>query len=230
MSQQLTLNVGIRDGFRFSSFFVTPENAELLGILKRGFEQYAPQLFLWGDSWVGKSHLLQACCDNYYQQGLMAAYVPLNACARYGSRVLAGVDSKHLVVIDEVESIIGQRDWEEALMNLINRCRAANIPLLFASRVNPREMTCVLPDFASRLLWGPAFRVHGLNETESLQAMAWRAHQRGFELSAHVMKYIEKHYPHDMKTLMTLLNRLDEVSLTRGRKISRELIRDVMRD
>ena len=46
MQQQLTLNVGIRDGHRFSSFFVTPENAELLGILKRGFEQHFPQIFL----------------------------------------------------------------------------------------------------------------------------------------------------------------------------------------
>ena len=230
MNQQLTLNVGIRDGFRFSSFFVTPENAELLGILKRGFEQYAPQVFLWGDALAGKSHLLQACCDNYYQQGLMAAYLPLNTCAKYGSRVLVGLENTHLVVIDELDCIIGQRDWEEALMHLINRCRAMNIPLLFAARTNPREMKCVLADFASRLLWGPNFRVYTLSEAQCMQAMAWRAHQRGFELPAHVMKYIERHYPHDMKTLMALLNRLDEVSLTRGRKISRELIREVMRD
>ena len=201
-----------------------------MGILKRGFEQYAPQVFLWGDALAGKSHLLQACCDNYYQQGLMAAYLPLNTCAKYGSRVLVGLENKHLVVIDELDCIIGQRDWEEALMHLINRCRAMNIPLLFAARTNPREMKCVLADFASRLLWGPNFRVYTLSEAQCMQAMAWRAHQRGFELPAHVMKYIERHYPHDMKTLMALLNRLDEVSLTRGRKISRELIREVMRD
>jgi DnaA family protein len=230
MSQQLTLNVGMRDGHRFSSFFVTPENAELLGVLKRGFEQHFPQLFLWGDSLAGKSHLLQACCENYYQQGLRAAYLPLRTCAQYGLRVLSGLEGKHLVVLDELDTVIGQRDWEVALMYLINTCRANNQPLLLAARTNPREMACVLPDLGSRLLWGPDYRVHVMREEQCMQAMAWRAHQRGFELPAHVIKYIERHYPHDIAALMTMLNRLDAASLTEGRKITREFIRAVMQD
>ncbi|MDX9987958.1 MULTISPECIES: DnaA regulatory inactivator Hda [Thiothrix] len=230
MQQQLTLNVGIRDGHRFSSFFVTPENAELLGILKRGFEQHFPQIFLWGDTLAGKSHLLQACCENYYQAGLMAAYFPLKTCAQYGLRMLAGLENKHLVVIDELDAVIGQRDWEEALVHLINACRANNQPLLFAARTSPREMVCALPDFSSRLLWGPDYRVHVMSEEQCMQAMAWRAHQRGFELPTHVMKYIQRHYPHDIKTLVTMLNRLDAASLTKGRKVTREFIREVMQD
>ena len=230
MNQQLTLNVGMRDGHRFSSFFVTPENAELLGILKRGFEQHFPQLFLWGDAQVGKSHLLQACCEKYYQQGLMVAYLPLKTLAQYGSRFLTGLENKHLVAIDDMDTIIGQRDWEEALMNLINHCRANNQPLVIAGRQNPREIEGLLPDFASRLLWGPVYRVHALQENQSIQAMAWRAHQRGFELPGNVIKYIERHYPHDIGALMKLLNQLDAASLTKGRRITREFIREVIRD
>lgn len=228
MTQQLTLNVGMREGHRFSSFFVTPENAELLGVLKRGFEQDFPQIFLWGETQAGKSHLLQAYCELYYRQGMMAAYLPLSSCAQYGIRVLAGVESKRLVAVDELDTIIGQRDWEVALMNLINTCRANNQPLIMAARTNPREMQCVLPDFASRLLWGPDYRVHPVHDEQCLQAMAWRAHKRGFELPEHVMKYIERHYPHNMATLMAVLDRLDAASLTRGRKITREFIREVM--
>lgn len=230
MSQQLTLNVGIRDGHRFSSFFVTPENAELLGILKRGFEQHFPQIFLWGETMAGKSHLLQACCDNYHQQGLRVAYLPLQTCSQYGLRILSGVESKHLVIIDELDSIIGQRDWEEALTFLINACRANQQPLLFAARISPREMACALPDFASRLLWGPDYRVHVMREEQCIQAMAWRAHQRGFDLPTHVMQYIQRHYPNNMQTLITLLDRLDAASLVRGRKVTREFIREVMGD
>ncbi len=228
--QQLTLNVGMRDGNKFSSFFVTPENAELLGILKRGFEQVFPQIFLWGDALAGKSHLLHACCERYYQQGLMAAYLPLKTCARYGLRMLAGVEQKQLIVIDELDAIIGLRDWEEAIVHLVNTCRANNQPLLFAGRSSPRELECSLPDFASRLLWGPDYRVHVMRPEQCMQAMAWRAHQRGFELPAHVMKYIQRNYPHDIATLMTMLNRLDRASLTKGRKVTREFIREVMQD
>ena len=115
-------------------------------------------------------------------------------------------------------------------MNLINTCRTNNQPLIMASRINPREMDCVLPDFASRLLWGPDYRLHPVHDGQCLQAMAWRAHQRGFELSEHVMKYIERHYPLNMATLMAMLDRLDAASLTKGRKITREFIREVMRN
>ncbi len=228
MMQQLTLNVGIREGHRFSSFFVTPENAELLGIMKRGFEKDFPQLFLWGETQAGKSHLLQAYCEKYYQRGMMAAYLPLGSCAQYGTRLLAGVAGKHLVAVDELEAIIGQRDWEVALMNLINTCRTNQQPLIMASRINPRDMQCVLPDFASRLLWGPDYRLHPVHDEQCLKAMAWRAHQRGFELSEHVMKYIERHYPLNMATLMAVLDKLDAASLTKGRRITREFIREVM--
>lgn len=228
--QQLTLNVGMRDGHRFSSFYVTSENAELLGILKRGFEQLFPQLFLWGEAQAGKSHLLQACCEQYYQQGLLAAYLPLEQCARHGSRLLVGLEKKHLIAVDELDVIIGQHDWEIALMNLINTCRANNQPLIMAARTNPREMRCALPDFASRLLWGPDYRMYPVRDEQCIQAMAWRAHKRGFELPENVMKYIERHYPQDMATLMAMLDRLDAASLSRGRKITREFIREVMQE
>lgn len=228
--QQLTLNVGMREGHRFSSFFVTPENAELLGILKRGFGQYFPQIFLWGEANAGKSHLLQACCEQYFQQGQVAAYLPFSLCARHGTKVLAGIENKHLIALDELDVVIGQRDWEVALMNLINTCRASQRTLIMAARTNPRQMQCVLPDFASRLLWGPDYRVHPVHDEQCIQAMAWRAHKRGFEFPEHVMKYIERHYPRDMATLMAMLDRLDAASLTRGRKITREFIREVMQD
>lgn len=230
MTQQLTLNVGMRDGPRFSSFFVTPENAELLGILKRGFEQHFPQLFIWGEQYVGKSHLLQACCENYYQKGLMAAYLPLSTCAKYGVRMLAGLEVKQLIAIDDLDTILGQRPWEEALMNLINRCRANHQPLILAGRSNPREIEGLLPDLASRLLWGPVYKVNALNPEQCMQAMAWRAHQRGFELPLAVIKYIEKHYPPNINALMQLLNQVDSLSLTKGRKITREFIREIIRD
>lgn len=230
MNQQLTLNVGLHDGHRFSSFFVTPENAELLGVLKRGFGQDFPQMFLWGDVQSGKSHLLQACCEQYYQQGLQAAYIPLGVCMKYGYGVLNGLADKHLLAIDDLDGVIGQRGWEVALMGLINTCRANEQALLLAARTNPREMRCVLPDFGSRLLWGPDYRVHAMHREQCIQAMAWRAHQRGFELPAHVIKYIERHYPQDIGTLMNMLNRLDSASLSEGRKITREFIREVMGD
>ncbi len=143
MSQQLTLNVGRRDGFRFSSFFVTPDNAELLGILKNGFEAHFPQIFLWGDAQVGKSHLLQAYCHHYYQRGLMAAYLPLSTCAQYGTRMLVGLETKQLVVIDDLDSIIGKRDWEEALMHVRIAFRFVCIPARMRFMVSLQEMNAL---------------------------------------------------------------------------------------
>lgn len=226
--QQLTLNVGMRDGQRFRSFFATPENAELLSVLKSLDSANLTQVFLWGEAQAGKSHLLQACCELYYSQGLMAAYLPLARFAAGGIPMLEGLEHKDFIAIDDLDAVIGDKAWEMALMRLINQCRANNQRLLLAARTNPRTMECALPDLASRLLWGPSYRVTPLQGGQAIQAMVWRARQRGFDLPEHVIKYIERHYARDMATLMALLERLDNASLTHGRKITREFVRAIM--
>ena len=92
--QQLTLNVNLRDGYRFDSFYVKSDslNFETVSILRAFVESTAQQQnILWGEPHVGKTHLLQACCAKEAEVQHTVSYIPLKIFAASGVDVLTGL-------------------------------------------------------------------------------------------------------------------------------------------
>ncbi len=249
-SQQLTLNVSLREGFRFASFFVgnlsvnsAQSNFEVVGALKAfvsndSFAQATcQQNFVWGEKNSGKTHLLQACCAEQARRKGIISYIPLKTMADFGPDILSGLSHSQLIVIDDIDRVIAsapelassqRQDWELALFNLINRARENGQRLLFSSRKNPRNLNCILPDLGSRLIWGGCYQLHALSDEDKRRAMQARAQQRGFELSDRVVDYLFKRYPRDIKTLMDILDRLDKESLRQKTLITVPFVKQVL--
>ncbi len=226
---QLALNVTLPDGFSFASFCPLPGNEDVLTLLQTPFWQELPQVFLFGEANSGKSHLLQACCYRLQEEFAAAHYLSLRELSRFGTGVLEGL-SQHavLLALDDVDAVLGNRAWEEALFHLINRCREQQQALLMSARSNPHALNCSLPDLASRLLWGPIYAVRGVDEAQALEVFKWRARNRGLEISEQVAAYINRHFPRDILNLIAILQKLDEVSLSHGRKITVPLLKQVL--
>ncbi len=231
-NQQLTLNVQLRDGYRFDSYYVDElgENYELMGALKLFTQSTdAQQNILWGESKSGKSHLLQACCAEVANHKYPVSYIPLKELKSYGTEILSGITShSNFIAIDDIDEIVGNREWEVALFNLINSTRQRGQRLIMSSLENPRYMQCVLPDLASRLIWGGSYQVHALSDEDKPKALQARAKQRGFELSDRVMEYLFRRYPRDIESLMDILNTLDEQSLIQKTVITVPFIKQVL--
>jgi DnaA family protein len=232
MSKQLTLKIALRDGLRFSSFHYNEQNSQVYFILK-AFSQAEQhigmqQIFLWGDEKTGKSHLLQACCYQLAEQGLHASYLPLNVLSLYGIQILSGLHTSNLIVIDDLESVLGDKSWEMALLNLINQSRALDQRLLFSASKKPCDLNCVLPELYTRLGVGADYQLMGLTNEEKPQILKSRAQQRGFTLDDRVVDYISKHYPQDMKSLLEILDKLDQESLQRKAKITIPFVKQVL--
>lgn len=227
---QLTLKIALLDGFDFDSFYPMPENRDALALLHSAFWQSFQQVFLYGDTGSGKSHLLQACCYKAQEYSDSASYLSLKQLAPYGVRVLEGLDQCALLAIDDLDYIVGDLAWETAVFHLINRCRQNGQPLLLAAHQNPHQLHCQLADLGSRLIWGPAYRIYNLDEGSALEAFKWRAYKRGLQLPEHIIKYLNKHFPKDIQSLMFILDELDKVSLHKGRKITRSLIQEILPD
>ncbi|MEB8432422.1 DnaA regulatory inactivator Hda [Cocleimonas sp. KMM 6892] len=231
-NQQLTLNVQIRDGYRFASYYVdeTGDNHELVGALKL-FTQSAEaqQNIIWGESKSGKSHLLQACCAEVANHKYPVSYIPLKQLKIYGTEIFSGITShSNFIAIDDVDEIVGDKEWETALFNLINNTRQRGQRLIMSSQENPRYIKCILPDLASRLIWGGSYQVHALSDEDKLKALQARAEQRGFELSDRVLEYLFRRYPRDIESLMEILNTLDEQSLIQKTVITVPFIKQVL--
>ena len=226
---QLSLNVTLPDGFSFESFCPLPGNEDILTLLQSQFWQELPQVFLFGDSGSGKSHLLQACCYKLQAESAAAHYLSLRELSRFGTGVLEGLNGRAvLLALDDVDEVMGNRAWEEALFHLINRCREQQQALLLSARRNPHDLECSLPDLASRLLWGPIYSIRGTDEAQALEVFKWRARIRGLDISTQVAAYINRHYSRDIPTLMEILHELDIASLNHGRKITVNLLNETL--
>ncbi len=228
--QQLTLDISLHDGYRFESFYIHRENVDVVNLLGQiALNQQSGQFFFWGKKQVGKSHLLQSCCQRASAAGYITAYLPLKLLAKHGVYCTKGLSHAALIAIDDIDSVLGQPMWEEALFHLINETRQNDQTLLLGANNHPSLLKCKLPDLASRLIWGASYQIHALSELDKFLALQYRARQRGFEIPDHVISYLHNHYPSDLNTLIRLLNRIDKKSLATGRKVTIPLIKTTLR-
>lgn len=229
MPQQMILNVATGDGLSFESYYSSQANQDLLRLLGTFSENSeGRQLFISGEQHCGKTHLLQACCNKANNLGQRVSYLPLKALAGYGPGVTEGLDGMDLIVVDDIDQIVGNRDWEEALFGLINQARTGQQRLLFSATENPRHLKCSLPDLASRLIWGETYTLHSLSDEDKHLALKQRATQRGFELNDRVLDYLSRHYPRDMGSLLAILEVLDQESIRQQVKITVPFAKQVL--
>ncbi len=229
--RQLSLNVTLPDGLSFESFCPLPGNEDILTLLQSPFWEEFPQIFVFGGSGSGKSHLLQACCYRLQANFHAATYLSLRDLSQFGTGVISGLDgSATLLALDDVDAVMGNKAWEEALFHLINRCRENQQAILLSARKKPHELGCELPDLASRLRWGPIYQLRSLDDEQAMEVFKWRARNRGFEITDQAASYISKNIPLDMQSLMILLQHLDTESLNDGRKITRQFVQKVLQE
>jgi len=211
LAYQIPLDIKLNAAATFDNF-VSTNNEHLIALLQSN----EPFVYLWAKDSVGKSHLLQAAC----QQQAKAIYLPLSDFAQWQPDIFDGLEQYDLICLDDVENITGQAAWEEALFNLFNRVRDGQKKLRISAKVSATQLPVSLNDLSSRLTWGVSIQTHALADAEKIIALSSRAKQRGFNLSAEVASYLLKNCPRDMKSLFAILDRLDDASIQAQRRIT----------
>jgi DnaA family protein len=221
---QLALNMRLRDAATFSTYYSGPNSEpwKTLTSLVDGSIHLDKihQIYLWGAPATGKSHLLQALCHESSLHETSSIYLPLGTLGSTTPQILENMGRVMLICVDDVDAVIGDREWEMGLFNMINVVREAGCILVITSRQNPTYFTTLLPDLLSRLLWGPVYKLQMLDDTGKLSALQAHARQRGISLSDEVSRYMFNHCRRDLVSLLAMLDRLDAISLATQRKIT----------
>lgn len=222
---QLVLPLRLADHAVFASF-LNHGNETLVGTLASLSEGEPGQgCWLWGAAATGKTHLLQAVCD---QAGDRSVYLPLDTLSAAGPGILDGLASRGLVCIDNIDIVAGQEDWEVALFNLFNDLQESGGQLIVSASAAPRECGIVLADLASRMSRLPVFQVRMLDEQQRVAALRLRAKHRGLELPDDTAAYMLKRSRRDMASLYSLLDKLDLEALRAQRRLTIPFVRDVL--
>ena len=226
--RQLPLGFYRNEAASFENFVAGP-NAEALAAMQRvGDETGRPFICLWGATGTGKTHLMQAACVRASDQGRRVFYLPLSEVASLSPSVFEDLELFDLVCLDGLDAVARQPTWEQALFRLYNRLRDRHAGLVISGRQNPRDIDLLLPDLASRLVWGLVFQVKALDDIDKREVLVRRARRRGMELPAEVIDFLMARVRRDLPALCDLLDKLDWESLSSQRRLSVPFVKAVL--
>lgn len=227
---QLPLAIQLNEYARFENF-VDRSDAFLTTALSAFVSSESETVFyIWGASSVGKTHLLQAACQQAGEQGVTGNYLPMSELVSHSPALLQGMETMALICVDDIQAIVDKPDWQEAFFNLFNQMHDYGGKLVFAAIASPREMGLSLNDLVSRLEWGQVFHLTSADDEQKKKILQLRSKQKGLQLDEDVARYLLNHFSRNLADLIEILDTLDQESLIRKRRITIPLIREVFAD
>jgi len=225
--RQLPLDVQLADYALFDTFYEGQNGAALHALQQCLSDSGNKVTWLWGAPESGKSHLLQALVASADEAGLRPVWLPLKQSGLV-PEMLEGMEAFDVVCIDDIDSVIGQADWEMALFNLFERLMQRNARLVVTAGTGPNGAGFGLRDLNTRMNWGVTFRLQTLNDEESLAALQKRARHRGLNLPADTAAYLLARVNRSPATLFEILDLLDKEALAAQRKLTVPFVRSVL--
>lgn len=227
---QLSLGISLNDEATFANYYAdqgSGQAVEALKMLTAGGED--KNLLIWGAPGAGLTHLLQAVCHDVHTQHKTVQYLPLRDMVGFSAFDLCeGLEEFEYVCLDDIDHVCGLREWEQALFHLYNQLRDAGHALLIASHTSPPALPVLLADLKSRLLGSVRYHVTSLPDEGKQNALMMRARARGMEMPVDVAQFILNRTSRDTAELFDLLDRLDDESMQRKRKLTIPFVKDVL--
>lgn len=157
-------------------------------------------------------------------------YIPLAQYITFSPEILDGLEYCDLVCLDDIDAVKGIAAWEEAIFYLFNRLyEKKRTCLLITGNLPPAQLGLSLPDLGSRLSWGQVYQLTELDDVDKLAALQLRARLRGFEISDEVGLFLLKRLDRDMRSLFTILEKLDIATITEKRKLTIPFVKEVLK-
>ncbi len=224
---QLPLDIILDDSAKFNNFF-SAENNQLVSRLKNINQTKDNLIFVWGNTDSGKTHLAQALCHQFDSQDFSVAYIPLTN-SLLSPEILNGIGEMNLVCLDDLDSIVGQANWEEALFDLYNLVKQLNNRLVIFSQYPPSELTLNLADLLSRFMAMEVYKINSLNEQQKQHFLQQRAQNRGLVINDDVAKFILSRQSRSLTDLIQSIEKIDEVSIAKQRKVTIPLVKEIFK-
>lgn len=225
MTEQQTLPFALGERATFRRF-VAGRNGELVERLRslgRGSGNAFDCVWLFGDRGTGKTHLLQAVCN---EQG-NAAYIPARDIDTEGDAIEA-YGKFDTVTVDDVPAWIGTVASERSLMSLYDALRGRRARLVLTAHRSPRDIPFTLPDLGSRLRAAACYHLAPLDDRDKLRLLSGVARERGFKLPDEVARFLLARTSRDQRELLGVLDRLDQASLAQGRRLTIPFVKQTL--
>ena len=217
--RQLILDIRPDAPHTFENFLVGP-NAEAVETLHRCTDAATAfsgehVLYFWGESGVGKTHLLQS-----WSARAEAPYF-----GHADSNIADDIQPFFAVDVVEQLSTVNQTH----LFSLLNDARELGGRVIISGTLPPAQLP-IRTDLATRIAQGLVFRLLPLSDGDKRQAIHLRAEARGMTLNDEILRYMLTHCRRDLPHLLATIDELDDLSLSRKRAPTVVLLRDMLQE
>ena len=146
----------------------------------------------------------------------------------------AGCGKSHLLAacagqpaVDDVEKL--DEAAQIALFNAINEARLQGGAVLAAGSAPPAQLP-LREDLRSRLAWGLVYQVKPPSDEERAAYLRTESARRGIALADEVIAYLLTRMRRDLRSLASVLEKLDQYSLETKRPITLPLVREALKE
>ena len=210
------------DGFTFETYVVGPQNklayAAARAVAERPAENYNP-LFIYGDSGLGKTHLLLAIGQTIRHNNPSAkiAYVKgeefVNQMVKsIGTGTAENFRQKYrnadLLLMDDIQFIAGKDSTQEEFFHTFNCLYEAGKQIVVTSDRPPKEMKRLDDRLCTRLEGGLLADVQPPDLETRTAIIRTKAAQFGMILSEDVIQYIAENITSNVRQLEGVVKRL----------------------
>jgi chromosomal replication initiator protein len=208
--------------FTFETFVVGPSNklayAASVSVAEHPAQNYNP-LFIYGDSGLGKTHLIYAIAHVIRKRDHNAkiAYVKgddltneLVEAIRAGktSDMREKYRQAELLLVDDVQFIAGRKQTQEEFFHTFNTLYEAGKQIVLTSDRPPSEMTQLEDRLRTRFEWGLLVDVAPPDFETRLAIVKNKAALLGLELPDKISAYIAEHVTANVRQLEGTINKI----------------------
>lgn len=210
--QQLPFDLGHRTAFARDDFWVSDSNQDAVSWLDKYPDWPAPLLVIHGPRACGKTHLLKV----WQNETGAAAYEPG-----------ALENLPPAVVIDAIDTWIGNAAQEETLLHLYNIQKERGGHILAAAETPPRQWTFVLRDLESRMLAAPVVAVGSPDDQLMAVVLSKLFSDRQIFVPQEVVQFLLPRLPRSFAAMRDAVEQIDRRAMAEKRKITVPLVREI---
>jgi chromosomal replication initiator protein len=236
--------VKLHPDYSFENFVVGPSNrlahASCVAVSQSLGNTYNP-LFLYGNSGLGKTHLLHAVCGEA-QNRYADANVQLLSCEEFINAFIRAIEkgdlagfqnqfrSVDVLVIDDVQFLSEREQSQEEFFHTFNALYNNGKQIILSADSSPADIPSLEERLISRFSWGLVTRIDPPSHDTRVAILKKKAHIRGLKISDEIAEYIARKVHANIRELEGALTSLQAMAITKGEDISLALAQEALAD
>ncbi len=230
--------------YTFDQFVVGPSNrlahASCVAVSQAPGTSYNP-LFIYGNSGLGKTHLLHAVCSEI-RKNVSGSVIRFLSCEEFVNRFIRAIESGQLsgfqdqfrnidmLVIDDIQFLSEREQSQEEFFHTFNALYNNGRQIILSADRPPSEIPSLEERLISRFNWGLVARVDPPSYETRIAIVQKKAHIRGLDMPEDVAEYIARKVYANIRELEGALTSLHAVAMTTGQAIDLELAQGALDD